>query len=49
MILLLIGAAAGAFLYWKGWMQFTYTGVTKPLIGLSIFGVSVTIKKPDAQ
>lgn len=41
----LLGAA---FLYWKGWLKINYTGVTKPLCQVSLFGFSISIKKPDA-
>ena len=41
----LLGAA---FLYWKGWLKITYTGVTKPLCQVSLFGFNFSIKKPDA-
>lgn len=41
----LLGAA---FLYWKGWLKINYTGMTKPLCQVSLFGFNFYIKKPDA-
>lgn len=38
--------SAAAFLYWKRWLSFTQTGVLKPLVNLTLFGVAVSIKKP---
>ena len=36
----------GAFLFWKGWLKITYTGVIKPLVQLSILGINISIEKP---
>lgn len=47
MISLLIPLAAGAFLYWKGWLTVTQTGILKPLVNLTIFGFAISIKQPD--
>ena len=48
MILLLAILALGA-LYFTGHLQFTFTGITKPLVGLTIFGVNVTLQKPQPK
>lgn len=45
MILSLAILAMGV-LYLMGILKFTFTGVTKPFIGLSIFGFSVTLVMP---
>ena len=39
--------AALAFLYWRGWLSFTQTGIFKPFINLTIAGFAVQIKQPD--
>lgn len=43
-----LAVLAGAFLWWKGWLKITYTGVTKPLCQVSLFGFNIFIKKPEA-
>lgn len=43
--LLILGAAI--YLYYKKWLTLTRTGILKPLIGLTIAGVNVSIKKPS--
>ena len=45
-MILLIAMLAMGTLYFTGHLQFTFTGITKPLVGLTIFGVNVTIQKP---
>lgn len=35
------------FLYWKGWLTFTQTGIFTPFINLTIAGFAVQIKQPD--
>ncbi len=46
-MLIIIVLAALAFLYWKGWLTFTQTGVLKPFINLTIAGFAVAIKQPE--
>ena len=46
--LIALSLLGSAFLYWKGWLKITYTGVTKPLCQVSLFGFNFSIKKPDA-
>ena len=46
--LIALSLLGSAFLYWKGWLKITYTGVTKPLCQVSLFGFNFYIKKPDA-
>jgi len=48
-ILFILAVLALVFLYIKGWLTFTYTGVLRPLVNLTVFGFAVSIKKPDAQ
>lgn len=51
MLSIIILSAAAVFLYFKGWLKITappggFSGITKPLIGLSVLGFSITLKKP---
>ncbi|HMZ50367.1 MAG TPA: hypothetical protein PLP28_15390 [Flavobacteriales bacterium] len=46
--LIALSLLGSAFLYWKGWLKINYTGVTKPLCQVSLFGFNFYIKKPDA-
>lgn len=43
------GLLAYAFLYWKGWAGVTFTGITRPLCQVSLFGFNFWIKHPEKK
>lgn len=47
--LFFIMLAAAVLLYIKGWLSFEYTGVTKPLVSLAIFGLTIKVCRPEQQ
>ena len=47
--LIALSLLGAAFLYWKGWLKINYTGVTKPLCQVSLFGFSLVIKSPTSS
>lgn len=34
-------------LYFTGWLKISYTGITKPLCQVTLFGFGFAIKRPD--
>lgn len=47
MIYLFATMIAAGILYGTGWLRFTQTGALKPLVNLTILGVTVEIKQPE--
>ena len=48
-LIFFLALAAAVVLYTKGWLPFDYTGVTKPLISLAIFGLTIKVCRPEQQ
>ena len=47
--LISIGILAFAFGVWRGWAGITFTGITKPLCQVSLFGFNFWVKKPEQR